>query len=403
MAKTYEMAKTLTDIALQKLKPRADRYEVPDLGARGLRVIVQPSGCKSLAVRYRNAAGRARKLTLPAGISLAAARKFTADVMLEVAQGRDPATAKQVARRAARSQIDDTVERLAAQFLDLHARRQTRANTLRATEAAFRNSILPAWGPRSVHDIARRDVLDVLDGIAADRPAQANRTKAVMTKFFNWLASRDIIKASPCVGVATPSKEVARDRALNDDELRLLWRAAEAVGGNAEAYVKLLVLTGQRRSQIAELRWVEVGDDLLAFPAERMKGRLAHVVPLSTQAAAIIAGMPRVDDFVLGGALRWHLHNIKRKLDAHMGDVPEWRIHDIRRSVASGLAKIGTPLPVVERILAHKGQSFRGVAGVYQRHSFLPEMTIALQKWGDYLERLIGGEPASVVKLPQRR
>jgi integrase len=396
------MAKALTDIAIRNLKAEAARYEIPDPGARGLRVIVQPSGRKSLAVRYRNAAGRARKLTLPAGITLAAARKLAADALLDVAQGKDPATAKQAGRRAARAQGDDTVERLAVQFIEQHAKRHTRPATVRATEGAFRNIILPAWGARSVHDIARRDVLDILDQVAADRPVLANRTKAVMTKFFNWAASRDIIKASPCVGVAAPTKETARDRVLNDDELRRLWRAGEAVGGNVSAYVKLLILTGQRRSEIAGLRWKEVSDGVLAFPSERMKGRQAHVLPLSTQAAAIIDAMPKVDDFVLGGTLRWHFHHVKRALDAHMGDVPKWVTHDVRRSVASSMARIGVPLPVIEKILAHRSGSFRGIVGTYQRHSFLPEMAAAMQRWADHVERLVGGKPAKVVKLQRR-
>src|SRR5215472_14349602 len=104
------MAKALTDIAIRNLKPRAVRYEVPDPGARGLRVVVQPSGRTSYAVRFRTAAGRARKLTLPAGITLAAARKLAADALLDVAQGRDPATAKQDVRRGARFRAADTVE-----------------------------------------------------------------------------------------------------------------------------------------------------------------------------------------------------------------------------------------------------------------------------------------------------
>jgi len=175
------MAKALTDIAIANLKPGPARYEKPDAGARGLRVIIQPSGRKSFAVRYRNAAGRARKLTLPAGITLAAARKLAADALLEVAQGRDPGSAKRDARRNANARGDDTVERLADQFIEKHAKRHTRPSTIRATEGAFRNIILPAWGRRTVHEIARRDVIDLLDGVAEDRPILANRTRAVLS------------------------------------------------------------------------------------------------------------------------------------------------------------------------------------------------------------------------------
>jgi integrase len=251
-----------------------------------------------------------------------------------------------------------------------------------------------------VHEVARRDVIELLDRVAVDRPILANRTRATLSRFFGWLCERDIIAASPCVGVKPPSKEVVRDRVLTDDELRRLWLASDAVGGNAGAYTKLLILTGQRRSEIAHLRWSEVDGDALALPAERMKGKQAHVVPLSLQAAAIIAAQPKVDDFVLG-SWRWagNSHHVKRALDAHMGKTPKWVVHDIRRSVASGMAKIGIAVPVIEKVLAHRSGTFRGIVGTYQRHSFLPEMAAALQKWGDHVERLVGGKPAKVVKL----
>jgi len=394
--------RTLTDIAIQNLKPRAKRYEKPDPGARGLRVVVQPTGRKSFAVRYRNAAGRARKLTLPAGITLAAARKLAADALLEVAQGRDPGSAKRDARRSAGVRGDDTVERLAAEFIEKHAKRHTRPSSIRATEGAFRNIILPAWGCRTVHEIERRDVIELLDGVAEDRPILANRTRAVLSRFFAWLAERDIITASPSVGVKPPSAEVVRDRVLDDAELRRLWLASDAVGGNAGAYTKLLILTGQRRSEVAGLRWNEVDGDVLALPAERMKGRQAHIVPLSTQTADIIAAQTEIDDFVLGSALRWHFHHVKQALDIHMGNTPKWVIHDIRRSVASGMAKIGIAVPVIEKILAHKSGTFRGIVGTYQRHSFLPEMATAMQKWADHVEQLVSGKPAKVVKFRKR-
>jgi integrase len=396
------VAKTLTDVAIQKLRGGAARYEVPDPGARGLRVVVQPTGRKSYAVRYRNAAGRARKLTLPAGITLAAARKLAADALLEVAQGRDPGTAKRDARRNAGARGDDTVERLADQFIEKHAKRHTRPSSIRATVAAFRNIILPAWGRRTVHEIARRDVIELLDSVANDRPILANRTRAVLTRFCGWLCERDLLAASPCVGVKPPSPERVRDRVLDDDELRRLWLASDAVGGNAGAYAKLLILTGQRRSEIAGLKWSEIEGDVLALPAERMKGKQAHVVPLSTQAAAIIAAMPKTDDFVLGRALGWHFHHVKQALDAHMGKMPKWVIHDIRRSVASGMAKIGIAVPVIEKVLAHRSGTFRGIVGTYQRHSFLPEMTTAMQKWDDHIEQLVSGKPAKILKLRRR-
>jgi integrase len=395
------MAKALTDIAIRNLKPRAVRYEVPDLGARGLRVVVQPSGRTSYAVRFRTTAGRARKLTLPAGITLAAARKLAADALLEVAQGKDPAAGKQTARQAGRARADDTVERLAQQFIERHVKRNTRHNSARATVGIFNNIILPAWGERSVHDIVRRDVIDLVEGVAVDRPIQANRTHAAVGKFFKWLCQRDVIAASPCIGVDRPTKEMPCERVLSDDELRRLWAACGQLDPLATACIRLLILTGQRRVEIAGLRWNEVGDDALELPVERMKGRRSHLVPLSSQAGAIIDGVPRSGDRVFGHLLS-RIDAVKRRLDRHMADTSRWTLHDVRRSVASGMARIGIALPVIEKILAHRKGSFAGIVGVYQKYSFAPEMATALQRWGDHVEQLVTGKSGKILKLRQR-
>jgi len=395
--------RSLTDITIANLRPRAAPYEVPDPGARGLRVVVYPTGRKSFIVRYRNAAGRTRKLTLAAGVTLAAARKLAGEAMFEVAQDKDPATTKQAARHGARSRADDTVERLAADFIELHAKVKTRENSWRATAGIFRNIVLPAWGKRSVHEIRRRDVISLLEEVATDRPIMANRTKAAMSRFFRWLADRDVIEASPCIGIAAPAQEQVGERVLDDAELVRLWRATEAVGGREGACYRLLMLTALRRSEAAKLPRAEVGgNDMVAIGAARMKGKKAHTLPLSTQAAAVIAAQPRGGEYVWGDSPVDHFDRIKRELDVHMGATPKWKTHDIRRSVASGMARIGIDVPVIEKILAHRTGTFAGVVGVYQRHSFFPEMAAALQRWGDHIEQLVTGKSAEVVKLPRR-
>src|SRR5262249_23061528 len=126
------------------------------------------------------------------------------------------------------------------------------------------------------------------------------------------------------------------------------------------------------------------------------------VVPLSTQAVAVIAAMPRSGDHIFGRTLVEHFHGVKCALDARMGDAPKWVVHDVRRSVASGMARIGVQLPVIEKILAHRKGSFAGVVGIYQRYGFMPEMAAAMQKWADHLDRLVGGKSAKVVKLRRR-
>jgi hypothetical protein len=208
----------LSAISVENMRPRVQRYAVPDSGCRGLYLNVYPTGRKSWSVRYRFA-GTPKNLTLDGFLPLAQARKAATNALAELAQGRDPAVAKQDAHRIAGARAEDTVERLAAQFIEQHAKRKTRENSWRATTGIFRREILPAWGSRSVHQITRRDILDLLDEIAGDRPIMANRVKAALSKFFAWLATRDVIAASPCIGIPSPSAETARERTLGDAEL----------------------------------------------------------------------------------------------------------------------------------------------------------------------------------------
>jgi len=398
------MAQALTDIAIQNLKPRSSPYEVPDRGARGLRVVVFPTGRKSFVVRYRNAAGRTRKLTLP-GVTLAGARKLCADALLEVAQGRDPGEAKQAARVTAVAAAENTIERQAAAFIEKHAAKK-RAQSAQQIKHVLNDFALPAWRGRNVRDIKRRDVVDLVEAIAKDRPVMANRAQAWLSTFFGWLVDRNVIDASPVVKLKRQNQEQARDRVLSIDELKALWKACDKVGGMAGGCVQMMILLGQRRGEVAGMRRSEIDGDQWTIPARRMKGKKSHTVPLPRQAVEIIERLPRIGDgdlvFTSSGRVPLqHFDRIKKEIDAEMGKVPAWVLHDIRRSTATHMATLGVPVTSVEKILAHTRGTFAGVVGVYQRHGFVPEMKAALQSWADHIDYVLSGRRAKV--LPMRR
>jgi integrase len=271
-------------------------------------------------------------------------------------------------------------------------------------QGVFANNILPKWGARSVHDVRRRDVIDLVSEIAVSRPVAANRALAALSRFYRWLVDREIVEANICTGISKPTAEVARDRVLTDDEIRRLLLALDAIGGPYAACIKFLLYTGLRRTEAGGLKWSEVADGALSIPAARMKGRKPHILPLSAQAIALIEAQPRIGEYVFGreAPLISHFARLMPELRTRMGDTPHFTLHDLRRSAASGMARIGVPVVVVEKILAHTGGTLAGVVGVYQRHSFLPEMASALQKWADHIEQLVGGKPAKVVKLRRR-
>ena len=398
------MTKALTNRSIAMLKPAIQRLELPDRLLPGFYLIVQPSGAKSWAVRYRQH-GRPCKQTLgryPA-INLAAARKLAGAALRDVAEGRDPRQEKQQARAKA-----DTVGAVAADFIERHCDRSNRPRTAEETKRLLDLHVLPRWRGRLARQITRRDVLDLLDDLVdSGKPIAANRTLSAIRKMFNWAISRDMLAASPCAGVKPPVIERARDRVLSDDELKLIWRAAGKIKGSFGRLVQLLMLTGQRRNEVAEMQWSELNlkAQTWTLPRERVKTDQPHEVPLSASATAILESIPRIADspFVLtttGKTASNGYSKGKRKLDALLPqEMTPWRLHDLRRTAASGMARLGIDLPVIEKVLNHSSGSFAGIVAVYQRHDFADEKRTALEAWSQHIEGLVSGKSAKVVPL----
>src|SRR5262245_49039167 len=222
------MAKRLTTLAVENARAKANRYEVVD-GSTGLRLVVFPSGKRSWIVRYRRPKPdkRTAKVTHEHFVPLAEARRWAATTLATLAQGRDPGTVQAEARaaeqKAAVERDAATVDHWGKLFLQRYVRKHTRPNTQGQYEHVFRNIVLPAWSGRSVHEITRRDLRQLTEAVAEDRPVMANRAHACARKFFGWLVEQDVLAASPCMGVKPPTRETARDRVLSDDEVRRLW------------------------------------------------------------------------------------------------------------------------------------------------------------------------------------
>jgi integrase len=397
----------LTAKALENLKPASHRREISDSGCRNLYAIIQPTGRRAWAVRYRFE-GKTRKLTLDTGLTLAEARKAATDALHELERGNDPAALKFEAQAAAEAATAnrkrDTVEHLAGQFIEKYAKRKTRKNSWRQAEHVFNNIVLPAWRGRVVHDIARRDIRELVENVAVDRPIMANRALGHISKFFSWLCEQDIIAASPCMGIKPPAKENARDRVLSDAEIKAFWHACDGIGGAAGPALRLMLLTGQRCGEVVGMKRSEISGDVWTLPRERTKNKQRHEVPLSAQALAIIDAIPAIDeDFVFTSSETRRLGNMSRAkaaLDAQMKPKTPWVLHDLRRTAASGMGALRVTLPVIEKCLNHKSGSFRGIVGVYQRHEYAAEKRDALQRWANHVEGLISGKPSEDNVLP---
>jgi integrase len=422
------MAKALTAQSIERTKPDpAKRREIPDGLLVGLYFVIQPSGARSWAVRYRYG-GKPRKLTLggyPA-LELGKARERARQALEAVAAGRDPGTEKIEANRRAREEPSDhdLVSSQLDRFYERHVKPNNTARTAAEVMRALDKDVRSAWGERSVQDITRRDVIELLDSIVdRGKPIAANRALAYLRRFFNWLIERSVLETSPCDRVKAPASEQDRDRVLTDGELRWLWKATERLSYPFGPFVRLLLLTGQRRDEVAKARYREFPHPALwQIPKERTKNGIAHDVPLSTAAQEVIAALPRIAGrsgylFTTSGETAISGYsNAKERLDRFMlivareeaserghnpdeVEIAEWRLHDLRRTMASGMARLGHAPHVVEAVLNHTGGTISGVAAVYNRYTYADEKCRALEVWGRFVMDLIQRAEAGNVVL----
>lgn len=424
----------LTDMAIAKMQPPAKRREIPDGRIRGLYLMLTPNGAKSWIVRYRFAGGQ-RKLTLGGYpvIDLKSARRLAEKARGEVAHGEDPAAQKQAQRAAAkaeRERHEDKVENVVAQFIERHAKPNTK--DWKNTEGLLKREVIARWDGKRLGAISRPMVHGMLDEMM-DRgaPIAANRAFAQLRKMCNWAISRGIIEQNPCVGVTPPTKETKRERVLDDKEIKLAWRAFESVGWPFGPLGKLLLLTGARLREVAGMKWSELNLDAQTWtlPKDRTKNKREHVVPLSEQALEVIELLPRIEgegkgkvSFVFtttGKTPVSGFSRAKRGIDAavlelqlkdaeargqpgaDVAPVPHWTLHDLRRTVATNLQKLGVRLEVTEAVLGHQGGSRAGVVGVYQRYEWTDEKRAALNAWAHRLDEIVSDDdaPSNVVEF----
>lgn len=363
-----------------------------DSGCPGFGVKITPKGRKVFIVLYRagGAGSRLRKYTIgPYGrVTLHQARAAALKIFAARTDGRDPAAEKQQARRRL---VVDRVEDLVELFITEHV---SKTRSAREISRLLRREVIPSWGTRSVHEIGKRQIIELVTEVAArGTPSAANKLLKMVKAFFGWCVGRAVLDISPANGLAAPARERARDRVLEDNELARILRAARQVDGPYGGIVELLALTGQRREEVAQLTWdeVDLASRTWALPGSRTKNGRPHIVHLSHEAIAVLMRTPKLGKFVfsLTGTKAFQgFSAAKRELDK-LSEVTGWRLHDLRRTCVSGMARLGVAPHVADKILNHQSGTISGVAAVYQRHEFLAERKDALERWSAHLARLL--------------
>lgn len=427
----------LTDAAVQRIKPptpgpggsvrQDDHWDRLD-GGGSLGLRVSSNGVRSWVIAPRVLVGGQRlkvRVTLGRypGMSLAEARERAREAFVVAGQGKDP---RELVTRARQALVDvsrGTFGVLADEFLAKHADRKLRVTTAKEYRRALKGEHAAHWQERPIGQITKRDVLDVLEPIADEHPIWANRLLAYLRKFFGWCAERDIIEAVPTDRVRPPARNTKRERALTGEEVAEVWAAIEEYGESFGALLKVLLLTGQRREEVAGMLWEELrgleGDEpAWELPGSRTKNHLPHVVPLAPIVAAILRAVPRVVGsphvFTTGRGHLCGFSRAKRRLDEIIaarrakakvpGVLAPWVVHDMRRTVSTRMHEdLGIAPHIVEAVLNHVSGARAGVAGTYNRALYVDDKRRALVAWANHVERLVSGASAAAIVVPLRQ
>lgn len=400
----------MTDIELRQLTPAGDRRDVRDDEQPGLIITIRRSGLKQFNVRYRFH-GEQRRLILGdyPGLSLKDARKKARGALTAIDNGQDPATDQQDAKRAR----TDTVEVLAKEYMDEHAHKFKKRPE--DDQRTFNADILPKWRDRSVRELTRRDVRDLLKPITKRAPVMANRVLSLVSKMLNFAVDNDWIEANPAARMKKPSPENSRTRVLNEEEMRRVWRlfhhlpttADKPAPGRSRAkgdetdpvcpispvladIMKLELLTLQRGGEIRQMRWADLSLDTgwWTIPGIHTKNGNAHHVYLLPQAVAIIRAHRPTEkkdrrEYVFtgrGGAAidRDRLKKASAPVARALGVA--FRGHDLRRTASSFMGAAGVKREDISYVLNHVDGGPRATR-VYDLYSRDREKRVALDAW----------------------
>lgn len=401
------MTTKLTDVRVQSLKPKKDRYEVWDPAAPGFGVRVTPRGVKSFVYVYRFD-GTPRRMTLGRypKLTLAQARiKYaTAKAALDE-KGVDPGKLVVDGRAASRSA--PTVSQLVDEYIKKWA--QPRKRSWKEDRRLLNHDVIPAMGRKKAEIVTRRDIRLLLDSIIErGAPVTANRVLAVVRKMFRFAISRDIVQSNPCEAIEAPAKESSRERVLSESEIRTLWRELEGdalhMSESVRMVFRFMLATGQRKGEVVGAEWDEfdLASGWWTIPAEKAKNGLPHRVPLSPLALRLLKGIQKTNgdtEYLFPSSqgskpIRDDAISKAVRRNESALNIAHFTPHDLRRTVASQMASAGISRLVISKILNHVDS---GVTAVYDRHSYDADKRKALNAWARQLETITSGQKASKV------
>ena len=387
--------------AIDAIKPTDKRTEFPDHIVQGLRLIVQPSGIKSFQLRYRHA-GKGKRMSLgrlDRGATLASVRNQARAALLQLETGADP---QHEATQAKAVAISQTVDTTISALLCRYEREKLAGLKSKNNALSFLREFRSEYGDLEINNFTKQHFTSLTARFAAEgKGTKANRVHTHIKTFFNWCIGVGVTDTSPCDRVPKPFKEESKERFLLDHEIKLFWQATAADNEPWGSLYRLLLLTGQRLNEVAYMTDHELlAADHWHLKSSRTKNKCRHDIFLPRQAVDIINRDTRIAGdagFVftttgVGPVRSFDKPNnrLRRSMNEQAGrDLDHFTPHDLRRTCETGLAMLGTPQPIIDRITNHVNAL--GMARTYNMYDYRSEKAAALQKWADHIEDIVNG------------
>ena len=375
-----KITKSAVDAIRETAKSTAQRIYAFDVDLTGFGCMATPTGATSFFVEFRYQGRKRRKSLGRYGpLSPHQARNIAQGLLGDVARGIDVAS---------RPEEKLTMQAAFQRYLEHNSKptgywREMERCVIRDAASIFE---------RDVKSISRAEIASLVDVASLRSMTAGGKLFASLRPFFRWASERGYIDMSPCIGLRPPPTPKARDRVLTNDEVREIWLKSDGLTFPFSQIVKLLILTAQRRSEVAGMATGEISGDVWTIPGERTKNGKLHEVDLHPLAMEVIEAAPHQERLLFtttGRTPPSGFSKTKRNLDARLPDIPHWRFHDLRRTAASGMAALGVLPNVIERILNHQSGVNSGLVGVYQRHEYRAERREAIMMWGDYVAKIL--------------
>jgi integrase len=434
------------------LPPTGKRGHLWDDTLKGFGVMVTSNGARSYIVQYRTG-GRGtptRRYTIGKHGSPwtpKTARDRALAVLEQVRRRIDPLDAERVARAEGRAEQERheankvVLERLgfskfAERFIEKYAMIE-QPKSWKETQGVIRRDLKPAFNDKPLPDITDADIVELLEELGERSASAARKAYSALSGIFRYACDKERRHmpkaASPMLGISPPSKAGKRERTLSDAELRLVWMAAGEEGWPFGPIIRLLILTGQRRDEVAGLAWSEIDKNAAVWllPGARTKNTFPNLVHLSAPALEIVERLPVVTSkaqlvfTTTGETAVSGFSKLKARLGATMLEqmrreaiqagateeyaakltVEPWTLHDLRRTLATGCQRLGFVTEITEAVINHISGSRAGIVGVYQTYKYAAEKRLALDAWAQHVVAVVSGTDAesNIVNINDRK